>query len=213
MKFSEFYTSMVSFGVFSFEDARGVFGAFDRRRLHEWNQKGLIIKLIKGNYIFSDFIHVENIGLLISNKIYNPSYVSLEYVMSFEGLIPEAVYTITAVSTLKTSSFDTPLGAFDYRKVKNELFSGYELRPLKLFLNGRIIDRKVRVASLEKAFFDFIYLKNYTLQNNEIRELRFDRDVLKGMKKRAIKEFIAKTRHKTVEENIQKIWRVYDIKG
>ncbi len=40
-----------------------------------------------------EFLGADGLGLLISNKIYEPSYISTEYVMSQHSLIPEAVFS------------------------------------------------------------------------------------------------------------------------
>ncbi len=42
MTYREFYKAIHPFVVFSYEDARGVFGHIDRRRLHEWAAKGYV---------------------------------------------------------------------------------------------------------------------------------------------------------------------------
>lgn len=46
--------------------------------------------------------------------IYGPSYISLESALSFHQLIPEAVYTITCVTTKRSKVFSTPFGRYEY---------------------------------------------------------------------------------------------------
>jgi len=54
---------------------------------------------------------------LIANQLYGPSYVSLDYALSHYGLIPEAVYQITSVTTRRSKTYDTPLGRFSYERL------------------------------------------------------------------------------------------------
>ena len=51
----------------------------------------------------------------LANLIYGPSYVSLEYVLAYHGLIPERVETVTSVTTRRSRDFSTPIGDFSFR--------------------------------------------------------------------------------------------------
>ena len=136
--------------LFSLTDIRKVFPSFDSRRLVEWQNKGYIKKVINRWYVFTDIPAEEHLLLWTSNRIYHPSYISMETALSYYGLIPEAVYTTTAVSTLKTKLFDTPLGAFSYRHLKPALFFGYQLLNWKGF--------PIKMAEPEKVILDYFYL-------------------------------------------------------
>ena len=48
--------------------------------------------------------------------------------LALYGLIPEAVYGVTSVTSLKTKSFKTAISNFIYQHIKPELLFGYELR-------------------------------------------------------------------------------------
>ena len=211
MLFKEFHNKMISFVVFSYEDIYGVFGNIDRRRLYEWAKKKYIIPVNKGVYIFSEFEDTKGLEYLIANKIYEPSYLSLEYVMSSASLIPEAVFALTSISTKKTAAFHTSFGKFNYRNLKTELYHGYELRKIEIPLYGKNIERTVKIASIEKALFDYIYLKKGLLSKNEILELRFDRSVLAALNKIVLKKYIYQSKNKTVEINISNIFKHHDI--
>ncbi len=211
MIYREFYKAMHSFVVFSYEDIRGVFGSVDRRRLHEWVKKGYVTPLIKGFFVFSEFLGAEGLELLISNKIYEPSYVSSEYVMSQHSLIPEAVYAITAVSTRKTNRFSTVAGEYSYRKIKGELFTGYDLKKVIVNFAGKQKERIVRIASLEKAFFDFLYFRNKHLAGDQIEHFRFDTDVLVSMDKDRLQAYIQKAGSRSLESTLTSILKHHDI--
>jgi len=129
MRFMQFENDFRDFPVISLADIRGLDSNFDRRRLSEWREKGYIRKIIKGYYIFADADMDENRLAVIANRIYRPSYVSLETALSHYHLIPENVYLVTSLSTRRTALFESPVGRFSYRTVKREFFFGYTLRP------------------------------------------------------------------------------------
>ena len=70
--------------------------------------------------------------------------------MSYHGIIPEAVYSISSVTTNKTKTFDTPSGSMVYKTIKPELFFGYQITQHD--------GKPVKIASPEKALLDFLYL-------------------------------------------------------
>jgi hypothetical protein len=205
MTFNEFHDKMISFVVFSYEDISMVFGGIDRRRIYEWSKKGYIIPLVKGYYLFSEFRDAEYLGSLISNKLNEPSYVSLEYILSTEGVIPESVYSFTAVTTGKTSEYNTLSGTYNYRNIKPELFLGYDLTRIKINLSGKVLDRFVKVACLEKAFFDFLYLNRLKLTDEEIAGYRFDTDKINQMDKDRLFGYADISGKKTITATLKKI--------
>jgi predicted transcriptional regulator of viral defense system len=82
MRYLELKESLKDFTVFSLADIRQTDSFFHRRRLNEWQEKGYIKKLIRGFYIFSDLELNENVLFEIANRIYAPSYISLEIALS-----------------------------------------------------------------------------------------------------------------------------------
>lgn len=116
--------------------------AFIRRNL----KSGLLLKLRNGFYMLRDS---EPSLYLIANKLYQPSYVSLEKTLSHYGIIPEAVYTTTSITTKPTREFSTPKGTFSYQRIKQDAFTGYG--PMQL--EGSV----VLFAGPEKALADYLY--------------------------------------------------------
>lgn len=91
-------------------------------------------------------------GYLLAGSIYGPSYISFEYALSYYGLIPEAVYTITCATfeKKKKKKYETIFGTFTYRDIPSEAF------PLEL----TIMQEKeyfYRIAEPEKALCDKLY--------------------------------------------------------
>lgn len=156
---------MKEFTVFSVRDILKVDPAFHRRRLNEWQNKGYIRKVIKGFYIFSDLELDEWALFEIANRIYKPSYVSLESALAHHQLIPESAYGITSVSTRRTYRFSSEVAGFLYRTVRPELFSGYDL-----VVRG---PKKVKIARPEKALLDLLYLNPQLQTDQDFDGLRF----------------------------------------
>lgn len=158
--------SMKDFMVFSVRDILKIDPGFHRRRLNEWQDKGYIRKVIKGFYIFADRELDEWALFEIANRIYKPSYVSLESALAHYQLIPESAYEVTSVSTRRTYRFASEVAGFRYRTVRPELFSGYDL-----VASG---PRKVKIARPEKAVLDLLYLNPQLRTDPDFDGLRFD---------------------------------------
>jgi predicted transcriptional regulator of viral defense system len=185
MNFTQFKDTLKDFTIFSFSDIRLIDPHFHRRRLVEWQEKGYIKKIAKGHYVFSDLTIDENILFEIANRLYGPSYVSLESALSYYQIIPETVYGITSVSTRRTYSFSTPCGEFHYRTIKPSFFFGYEIM---------IFDSKsFKIADLEKVLIDFFYLHPNLKSESDIISLRFNTEI-----------FIEKINHRKLQKYLRK---------
>ncbi|MDI6689726.1 MAG: hypothetical protein QMD66_01500 [Actinomycetota bacterium] len=106
-----------------------------------------------------------------ANKLYQPSYVSFEYALSYYHLIPETVYTITSATTKPTREFEVLNKIYRYYKIRKEAFTGYEPR--------KIDDLTVFIAEPEKALVDYLYFvdlkkrsMNERLQAKNLRKKR-----------------------------------------
>ena len=86
-------------------------------------RKGVIIRVKKGLYVFGDELRTRPFCReLLANLIYGPSYVSLDYALSYHGLIPERVSALTSVTTKRGKRFATPVGLFLYRQTPKPAF-------------------------------------------------------------------------------------------
>lgn len=138
-----------------------------------WTKNELIIPLKKGKYILkSRFDKEENKDLYLeylANKIYEPSYISGEYVMSKYNLLTEAVYGISSVTTKKTKTFNNKLGRFNYCSFSPRVFFGFQI--IKFY------SADIMVAKKPKAVLDYLYLrfyKNTLISEKSIEELRIN---------------------------------------
>ena len=169
MQYLELKNSFKDFTIFSLTDIKRIDASFHRRRLNEWQDKGYIKKIIKGYYISSDIEIDENVLFEIANRIHKPSYISFETALSYYHLIPESVYGISSASTRKTYTFKTPIGKFNYKTIKPDLFFGYDLVSYD--------NRHIKIASIEKAILDFFYLHPHIKRESYFASLRINKDI------------------------------------
>lgn len=86
-----------------------------RDKIRALLRSGAIIRVKKGLYVFGpDYSRGPFSRELLANLIYGPSYISLDYALSYYGLIPERVETVTSVTCGKNRTFLTPVGRFTY---------------------------------------------------------------------------------------------------
>lgn len=169
MKFVQLRLLFTDYTIFSLKDIRQIEPTFHRSRLNEWQSKGYIKKVIKEYYVFADKHIDENVLFEIANRIYKPSYVSLQSALSFYQFIPESVFGVTSISTRRTYGFHTIFGDFRYRTVKPDNFWGYEIFPYEKSV--------YKMAEPEKAVLDFLYLNTDIKTEADFGTLRFDEEM------------------------------------
>lgn len=197
MRYIQLKKKLDIFTVFSLQDIKKEEPGFDRRRLNEWQNKGYIKKVRRGFYIFADTKTSEESLFLIANKLYEPSYVSCETALSSYNLIPEGVYSVTSVSTKKTISFSSPIGNFNYRKVKPELFFGYHLR--------RENNQNYKIAEIEKAVLDYLYLNPSMSDAGSFSEWRFNEaEFLERADMEKFQKYLALFENKSLERRVRR---------
>jgi len=184
MQYVQFRKFMGAFTVFSLADIRQADPLFHRRRLNEWQDKGYLKKIIKGYYIFADLSIDENVLFEIANRIYAPSYVSFEMALAYYGMIPESIYGVTSASTRKTMRFQTPLGEFSYRTIRPKLYFGFDYVPVS--------GKYCKIASPEKALFDYIYIHDELKGVDDFAQMRINRKVfIKKVNRRKLADYAA----------------------
>lgn len=116
-------------------------------------------------------------GYLLASSIYGPSYISFEYALSYYGLIPERVTTITCATfdKKKKKEYNTDFGVFTYRDVPASVY------PEEIILKEEN-NYSYQIATPEKALCDKLYtlspLFNYSnLENMLFNDLRIDQEV------------------------------------
>lgn len=131
-----------------------------------WTRAGKLIQLRRGKYVLAADHARRPLSLgRVANLLVEPSYLSLEWALSFHGLIPEAVYGLTSVTTRRPVELDTPVGRFRYRHVARSYFWGYDA-----------VDEEgqaVLVARPEKALIDLFHLTPGPFPRERLEGYRF----------------------------------------
>ncbi|MFH1824631.1 MAG: hypothetical protein ABH873_05330 [Candidatus Firestonebacteria bacterium] len=157
MKYDEFKAKVKNVPVINIELLKLLFAYSQqfKNQMSRWQKNGKILKLRKNLYILSnEDRRINPSRLFISHEIYNPSYVSMEYALSFYDLIPEKVTDITCITTKKTTTFENILGKFIYQHIKIDCFAG--------FLEFKDeVGLTYYMATPEKAVVDFLYFNQY----------------------------------------------------
>ncbi len=162
-----------------------------RVKINDMLHKGEIIRIKKGLYILGEpYTRSHYYRETLSNLIYGPSYISLEYALSFYEMIPERTETVTAVTNKRNKVFDTPIGRFTYRYIRPDLYTD-GITIINLDEKHNII-----IASREKAIADILYFSHKLSSVTEMedflfQDLRIDERELNKLKRSDIR-FLAK---------------------
>ncbi len=141
--------------IFSPEEFRRVF-AISLRAAQEFikdHKKDLFVKLKNGLYALRTALPGET---EIANRLYTPSYISLDYALAHYRMIPETVYSVTSVTTRTTRAFTAGGRSYEYSRIKRNAFTGY--RSLKTEAGV------VLIAEPEKALADYLYFVDLNLK-------------------------------------------------
>jgi predicted transcriptional regulator of viral defense system len=171
MRFREFEAKIKELPAFSLNDVRKIDPDFHRQQLNYWHNQGYIKPLAGGYYILADRAPDEMYLFMVANKIYEPSYVSLESALAYYEVIPETVLGVTSISSRKTKQYESTWGLFSYRSVKPQYMIGYQV-----IENSP--GNKFKIASLEKALLDYLYLNSDIHSIADFEELRWNRTQL-----------------------------------
>lgn len=176
------------------------------KRLASMERSGEIVRLKRGLYVVdgSDFGFPPSMPIC-SNHIYGPSYVSLQWALSYYGLIPERVYSMTAVTVKRSRDFSNKLGRFTYMQVPERYFH--------IGISTAMNDgANFLIATREKALCDMIladpYVPNLSiiaLKRYLEEDLRFDTDELEHFDTEIIRQCAECGRKKSTLTNLIKI--------
>ena len=122
-----------------------------KERMSYFAEKGGIKKIRRGVYGKDDYDVLE-----LANKLYSPSYVSLETVLAKEGIIFQYYREIFLMSYL-SRSLTVAGNDLRYRKIRDEIL-----------FNHKGIKRinQAEVATKERAFLDAVFLyRDYHFDN------------------------------------------------
>lgn len=205
MNYLKFKDQFVEFAIFNIHQVYAWQPHFDRNNITRWQKRGLLTKLRQGYYTFPEFKNSSDLSLYFANKIYQPSYISLHTALSFYGIIPEIVASITSVSSLKTTTFTNEFGNYVYKKIKEDYIFGYDLKPL----SDKIA---MKIATPEKAILDLLYLYPFYNTLQEIQELRFDEDFMQDeLNIDRLLIFTDNFKNRALEKRVKILLKLYDL--
>lgn len=173
MDFRQFETSVKRLPMFNLNDIRKIDPGFHRPQLSYWQKKGLIKPIAGGYYALVDRNINEDFLFMAANKIYEPSYISLESALAYHLVIPESVLGVTSISSRKTTYFDSNWGGFQYRSIKAYYLVGYQAV-------DAAADVKFKIAKIEKAVLDYLYLNPGIKRPEDFESLRWNREQLQS---------------------------------
>jgi hypothetical protein len=166
------------------------------RKPREWIRRmvknGVLIRLKNGFYLIADKIKQGPDTIIpyeqVANLLYGPSYVSLEWALSFYGIIPERVYSITSMSLGRSKKYYTPVGDFFYHRLNSDIYSiGVEQKQSSGFVGGFLM------ASPEKALADLVFvtckgLSKEQLKSELLESKRIDDECFRKLNKMLLAE-------------------------
>lgn len=125
-----------------------------RDKISNLVKKNELIHITHGLYTLGSVYERPYSREVFSAIIYGPSAISFEYALSYLGLIPERVETLTCLTFKKNKEYQTAIGTFTYKYIAPEKFSiglNYEQTELGNYF----------IASAEKALCDMVYTKKF----------------------------------------------------
>lgn len=180
--------------------------ASPRVKLNHLLKIGALIRVKKGLYILGKSFSRGAYSLeVLANKIYGPSYVSLEWALQYHRLIPERVDVITSVSWKRKKKFDTPLASFTYDHLPMAVYPiGVEQVTFSEYQNAL-------VATKEKALADTLVLRRgrssslTEMEETLFEDLRIEPEDIKTFDTAILEELEEANPHSAVKHLIKAI--------
>lgn len=128
-------------------------------------RNGRLFKIINGLYETES----STPGYLLAGSIYGPSYISFDYALSYYGLIPERVDTITCATLgkKKKKQFNTQFGIFTYRDIPPLAY------PEEIILKDEN-NYSYQIATKEKALCDKLYTLKTLGNHSDLKKMIFE---------------------------------------
>lgn len=146
-------------------------------------RRGELLRVRKGLYAVAPEYRQSPLSLeILANTLYGPSYLSLEYALSWYGMIPERVAELTSICLGRSRTFSTGVGVFSYCSIKRTAYvEGYDLTVIP---DGR----SFLMATREKALVDLIenrrnvpIVSKKRMEARLLEDLRFEEPTLRGL--------------------------------
>ena len=145
-----------------------------KSRINYYVKKGVLVQLRRG-------IFAKNTGFEIleaANKIFTPSYISLETVLQRSGVTFQDYSRTIFVVSYQTREIRVKDYVIDFKKIKDEILMN---------LAGIITENGYAMATTERAFLDAVYLyKDYHFDNLDAIDWEKAKDLLDVYKNKAL---------------------------
>lgn len=87
-------------------------------KVSDWLREGALQPLKRGLYLAGPALRSSPVCLpLLANHLYGPSYLSLDFALALNGLIPEGVAEVTAVTAEPSRRLSNGLRRFSYHHI------------------------------------------------------------------------------------------------
>ena len=161
-------------------------------------KSGEVMRVHRGLYcLAAKYLRRKPDALVLAQRIYGPSYISLETALSYHGWIPEAVYAITSTSMDRSREFETPLGHFSFTRIPQRVFYT-EVTRIEKDGNGKSepgfhAGESFFMASPLKALADYVYAHglDWISASPVIESLRVNENSMTGVKVETFNRLLA----------------------
>lgn len=166
-----------------------------------------IIRLKPGLFLLGpEFRKTHPHPFIIAAVLHSPSHVSLESALSYHGLIPEAVYQVSSVTSVRSRRFETPIGVFTFKRVP----ATHPRAGVKVV---KINDRSwAFIATPLRAIADLIYLQKQISWEKDglaflTESMRIEWDDLHKISFESIHEICESLRDKRTKRYLMEMYR------
>ena len=158
-----------------------------------------LIRVKKGLYVFGNEYRLRPFSLeVLANLIYGPSYISLEYALSYYGMIPERVHHVTSMCAKRIKHVKTPIGEFHYYYLDPQKY------PVGITLESVDEQTHFLIATREKALADCVARQKAFSESEElwvylVEGMRIDPKEIKNLSRSQLKEIASLYQNKNVD--------------
>ena len=175
--------------------------------VHRAVSAGEIIRLRPGLFLLApEFQKTHPHPFVVAAMLHSPSHVSLESALSHHGLIPEAVFQVSSVTSARSRTFHTPVGVFSFVRVPaSDPTAG--VRALKV--DGR---SWAFVATPLRAIADLIYTRRDVSWAKDglaflTESMRIERDDLEKISFESLDEVCESLRNRRIADYLRGLYR------
>ena len=175
--------------------------------VHRAVTAGEVIRLKPGLFLLApEFRKTHPHPFIIAATLHFPSHVSLESALAHHGLIPEAVFQVSSVTSSRSRTFKTPVGVFSFMRVPA---TNPRAGVLALKIDGR---NWAFVATPLRAVADLVYTrKDVSWEKDGLAfltdSMRMEREDLEKMAWEGLNEVCDSLRSRRTTDYLQGLLR------